>query len=88
MVAYVKVSKHHLVNFVIMTRVITDINECQISNGGCAHACTNTDGSYYCECYTGYILQPSQHDCLKRKELHRHTYICHYTMHVRSETPC
>ena len=42
---------------------ITDINECLTNNGGCAHNCTNTVGSYYCECPDGYVLQPNNHDC-------------------------
>jgi len=35
---------------------IIDINECSTNNGGCsANAkCTNTDGSFSCECNTGY----------------------------------
>ena len=31
-----------------------DINECESSP--CLHACNNTDGSFVCTCYDGYIL--------------------------------
>ena len=34
-----------------------DIDECDVSNGGCEHNCNNTDGSYYCSCDDGYSLQ-------------------------------
>ncbi len=38
-----------------------DINECSDNNGGCGDAttstCTNTDGSYQCDCIDGYSLE-------------------------------
>lgn len=37
---------------------MADINECT-PNGGrgeCEQMCTNTNGSYYCSCQTGYTL--------------------------------
>ena len=40
-----------------------DINECNTNNGGCQHTCTNTAGSYYCECNTGYELTSNGHTC-------------------------
>ena len=43
--------------------IVADINECLVNNGGCSHNCTNTVGSYYCVCATGYLLQPNMHDC-------------------------
>ena len=33
-----------------------EINECNQGNGGCEHTCTNTAGSFYCSCNTGYQL--------------------------------
>ena len=33
-----------------------DIDECAVNNGGCAHNCTNTAGSYHCSCLEGYYL--------------------------------
>lgn len=33
-----------------------DINECELNEHQCDHTCINTDGSYYCECNTGYYL--------------------------------
>ena len=40
-----------------------DINECDTSNGGCNHTCTNTDGSYTCSCNSGYELNSDSHTC-------------------------
>ena len=38
-----------------------DINECKQGNGGCEHTCTNTIGSYYCTCNSGYKLSKEKH---------------------------
>ena len=35
-----------------------DCNECNNYNGGCAHSCTNTYGSYRCTCYSGFRRNP------------------------------
>ena len=41
---------------VVLIKIIVDINECNVNNGGCEHSCTNTVGSYTCSCNTGYQL--------------------------------
>ena len=33
-----------------------DVDECADQNGGCSHNCSNTAGSYYCSCLSGYTL--------------------------------
>ena len=40
-----------------------DINECESSNGDCAHVCVNQPGSYHCQCKEGYSLSVNAHDC-------------------------
>ena len=35
---------------------LSDINECVSNNGGCTQRCVNSEGSYRCECNTGYQL--------------------------------
>ena len=42
---------------------IADVDECLDNNGNCSHKCVNTEGSYYCECPAGYILQPNNRIC-------------------------
>merc|ERR1711894_721260 len=41
----------------------TNVNECDIFNGGCAGTCVDSDGSYFCECPTGLVLHPDLHSC-------------------------
>lgn len=48
----------------------SDINECDINNGGCSHNCFNFAGSYYCQCPTGYRLLDDTKTCVgKRKQV-------------------
>ena len=42
--------------FDVLFPLATDIDECLNSNGGCEQNCTNTPGSYQCECEPGYRL--------------------------------
>ena len=53
--------------------MITDINECSQGNGGCEHTCTNTIGSYYCTCNTGYLQVSNGKHCSGNNNL---TLIC------------
>ncbi|XP_055630467.1 protein HEG homolog 1 [Toxorhynchites rutilus septentrionalis] len=41
-----------------------DINECKIDKP-CDQTCYNTEGSYYCTCREGFILQPDRQSCKK-----------------------
>ena len=34
----------------------SDINECELHNGGCAHLCVNEIGSFKCACFDGHYL--------------------------------
>ena len=40
-----------------------DIDECQNSNGGCTHNCTDNVGGYSCICDTGYKLSSDAVSC-------------------------
>ena len=40
---------------------VSDINECDDNNGGCVGgSCQNLQGSYVCQCGTGYALYESK----------------------------
>ena len=47
----------------LLFQLFTDVNECLDNNVTCSHNCVNTEGSYHCECFTGYILQPNKYNC-------------------------
>ena len=42
---------------------IPDVNECEISNGGCAQTCINKPGSFECRCGSGFALMSNQKSC-------------------------
>lgn len=45
-----------------------DNNECTLGSSGCAHNCTNIEGSFQCTCTEGYVLLPDQRNCLDENE--------------------
>ena len=49
--------------FLHLISLCADINECSSNNGGCAHTCTNSPGSFQCSCRTGYTLAGNGKSC-------------------------
>lgn len=45
------------------THCETDVNECDIYNGGCQEVCTNTEGSFTCDCQDGHQLRADGYTC-------------------------
>ena len=43
--------------------IITDIDECDDENGDCDQTCVNEDGTYHCECLSGYLLDEDNTGC-------------------------
>ena len=41
----------------------SDINECDIDNGGCEHNCTNVIYTFECSCQLGYNLTEDGFNC-------------------------
>ena len=52
---------HHRYNWSDNFTLPIDIDEC--SGKPCAEICTNTYGSYYCECKQGYRVASDGHNC-------------------------
>ena len=52
----------YFVNIVVI--YFADDDECQYSNGGCVHSCTNQQGNYTCHCLLGFQLAEDGHNCI------------------------
>ena len=46
-----------------MKSLLSDVNECDEGTSGCNQTCTNTNSSYICSCYNGYVLDSDGHSC-------------------------
>lgn len=48
---------------------LEDMDECRIYEGNiCQHICVNTQGSFRCECFPGYVLQEDTSTCAQGNE--------------------
>ena len=54
----------YILENVFHTCIFSDVNECSTNNGGCQHNCVNTDGSYECQCRSGYRLSSNGRNCI------------------------
>ena len=43
---------------------VLDDDECTLGTAACNHQCTDTEGSYTCSCFPGYILDDDQQTCI------------------------
>ncbi|KAI0220319.1 hypothetical protein LSAT2_028165, partial [Lamellibrachia satsuma] len=41
-----------------------DVDECEVRNGGCEQICDNTQGSFRCNCQTGFRLSNDKSSCI------------------------
>ena len=39
------------------------VNECLVSNGGCAQICSDAEDGFSCSCNVGYVLAGNGLDC-------------------------
>lgn len=49
--------------YAMATFITSEINECSTNNGNCSQLCTNTNGSYFCSCNHGYVLNGNNMTC-------------------------
>ena len=50
-------------NWILFFLSYSDIDECEVANGGCDHSCNNTEGSFSCDCNDGYQLRSNGLNC-------------------------
>ena len=55
-----------------------DVDDCGDENGGCSQICINTEGSFTCDCNTGFVLDSDGATCNGEYLLHE-TYTCVHT---------
>ena len=67
--------------FYINLNIFKDVNECANGNNACNQICINTDGSYYCDCYTGYHLISNQRYCIETNECSMNKGGCEQNCH-------
>jgi hypothetical protein len=56
-----------------------DVDECQTNNGGCSHLCSNSIGSFACNCLTGYELSVDKRTCQDVNECNQAVSPCQST---------
>jgi len=57
-------SLHVLRSTSVLSFLTLDIDECTVANGGCAHICNNTDGSFSCMCDEGFEMDEDGQQCI------------------------
>ena len=63
-----------------------DVNECATNNGGCAHICTNTEGSFVCSCRAGFVLAGDGRGCNGEQAYYTHS-VLHVSRLTASQCP-
>lgn len=61
--ATVSISTYSSVFNLALVCVVSDVNECEKENGGCAEICINTKGSRRCECGPSKVLDMDGKSC-------------------------
>ena len=64
---------------------VSDIDECEESNGGCNQVCRNSPGTYRCTCFAGYELTDDGSNCTDIDECLENTGVCGVKPHSECE---
>jgi len=59
---YILIVKYKIMHLLQFCKIITDIDEC-LEYNDCHQMCLNTDGSYQCNCNTGFVLTVDNRTC-------------------------
>lgn len=59
----IAIATNQLLTFLCLSPCLSDLNECEETNGGCEGSCCNTIGSYYCKCSSGLKLKEDGKTC-------------------------
>ena len=51
--------------------LLVDVDECSLGTAGCDQLCTNSIGSYTCDCNVGYYLLDDGHNCTGVKHVYK-----------------
>ena len=68
-------------NYIYSYYCSVDINECETGAHDCSQGCNNTEGSYQCFCYVGYMLEADLRNCSGK---FAETHIVYYLLHVNA----
>ena len=53
----------HVFYYLLIIFLTLDVNECELNAHLCQHDCYNTNGSYTCDCRSGYLLDGNGLHC-------------------------
>ena len=55
---------HTHIYIYIYIYIYIDIDECSETSSSCSQVCINTEGSFMCECHTGFVLGNDSRTCV------------------------
>ena len=53
--------------YLVLLLISSDINECEVNNGGCQQLCHNLPGGYNCSCMEGFAPDKDNKDMCSGK---------------------
>ena len=84
------VSYHHALRWIsgcVFHTLPADIDECELMADVCQQNCTNTEGSFNCSCFSGFVLLSDGSSCAGEWYIHAVVellYTCTDTVHYFS----
>ena len=69
---------------IITLNCLTDVRECSAGKGGCSQRCIEEDGSFHCECHSGFELSEDKKTCIGKKNRNKYFLLLIYFNGVKS----